>query len=207
MRAFPAAHRRPEPTVTGRRRRRMPMTRLRLMARRFITPMPRRGTPSRRRRDAFGGTDHDDVPVHRHGAVLDALWRVGSAIGARDAVALFIVSGDLRVEWAIRVDALTAVMLVVVTTVSAFVHLYSIGYMEEDPYQLRFFAYFMFTFAMLMLVTADNLLQMFFGKASGSPAIPDRLRYHKPERTRRRSCLSSTASAISASHSVFSRSS
>jgi NADH-quinone oxidoreductase subunit L len=94
-----------------------------------------------------------------------ALWRVGFGHqDARDAVMPFIVSGDLKVEWAVRVDALTAVMLVVVTTVSAFVHLYSIGYMEEDPYQPRFFAYLsMFTFAMLMLVTADNLVQMFFG--------------------------------------------
>jgi NADH-quinone oxidoreductase subunit L len=94
-----------------------------------------------------------------------ALWRVGFGHqDSRDAIMPFIVSGDLKVEWAIRVDALTAVMLVVVTTVSALVHLYSIGYMEEDPYQPRFFAYLsMFTFAMLMLVTADNLVQMFFG--------------------------------------------
>jgi NADH-quinone oxidoreductase subunit L len=94
-----------------------------------------------------------------------ALWRVGFGHqDARDAVMPFIVSGDLKVDWAIRVDALTAVMLVVVTTVSALVHLYSIGYMAEDPYQPRFFAYLsMFTFAMLMLVTADNLVQMFFG--------------------------------------------
>jgi NADH-quinone oxidoreductase subunit L len=70
----------------------------------------------------------------------------------------------LRVDWALRVDALTAVMLVVITTVSALVHLYSWGYMEEDPDQPRFFAYLsLFTFAMLMLVTADNLVQMFFG--------------------------------------------
>ena len=76
----------------------------------------------------------------------------------------FISSGDLRVDWALRVDTLTAVMLVVVTTVSALVHLYSWGYMEEDPSQPRFFAYLsLFTFAMLMLVTADNLIQMFFG--------------------------------------------
>src|SRR5687768_887218 len=76
----------------------------------------------------------------------------------------FIESGALRVEWALRVDALTSVMLVVVTTVSALVHLYSWGYMEEDPSQPRFFAYLsLFTFAMLMLVTADNLVQMFFG--------------------------------------------
>src|SRR5688572_30625778 len=76
----------------------------------------------------------------------------------------WIISGDLRVDWALRVDALTSVMLVVVTTVSALVHLYSWGYMAEDPSQPRFFAYLsLFSFAMLMLVTADNLVQMFFG--------------------------------------------
>ena len=68
------------------------------------------------------------------------------------------------VDWAFRIDTLTAVMLVVVNTVSALVHLYSIGYMNEDPHRPRFFAYLsLFTFAMLMLVTADNLVQMFFG--------------------------------------------
>ncbi len=73
-------------------------------------------------------------------------------------------SGDLTFDWALRVDTLTAVMLVVITTVSALVHLYSWGYMDEDPDQPRFFAYLsLFTFAMLMLVTADNLVQMFFG--------------------------------------------
>lgn len=73
-------------------------------------------------------------------------------------------SGDLDVSWGLRVDSLTAVMLVVVTSVSSLVHLYSWSYMEEDPDQPRFFAYLsLFTFAMLMLVTADNLLQMFFG--------------------------------------------
>ena len=76
----------------------------------------------------------------------------------------WIHSGDMNVAWALRVDALTAVMLVVITSVSALVHLYSWGYMEEDPDQPRFFAYLsLFTFAMLMLVTADNLVQMFFG--------------------------------------------
>ncbi|MFS0736402.1 NADH-quinone oxidoreductase subunit L [Sphingomonas sp. 1P06PA] len=76
----------------------------------------------------------------------------------------FIRSGDMVVDWALRVDTLTAVMLVVVTTVSALVHLYSWGYMAEDDSQPRFFAYLsLFTFAMLMLVTADNLVQMFFG--------------------------------------------
>src|SRR6185312_14325916 len=81
-------------------------------------------------------------------------------------VALFpwIVSGDLNVGWSLRVDTLTAVMLVVVNTVSSLVHLYSIGYMDEDPNRPRFFGYLsLFTFAMLMLVTADNLVQLFFG--------------------------------------------
>ena len=75
-----------------------------------------------------------------------------------------VASGDLVVDWAFRIDTLTVVMLVVVNTVSALVHLYSIGYMHEDPHRPRFFAYLsLFTFAMLMLVTADNLVQMFFG--------------------------------------------
>jgi NADH-quinone oxidoreductase subunit L len=81
-------------------------------------------------------------------------------------IALFpwITSGDLQVAWALRVDTLTAVMLVVVNTISSLVHVYSIGYMDEDPNRPRFFAYLsLFTFAMLMLVTADNLVQLFFG--------------------------------------------
>ncbi|HZD92250.1 MAG TPA: NADH-quinone oxidoreductase subunit L, partial [Pseudolabrys sp.] len=76
----------------------------------------------------------------------------------------WITSGALNVDWALRVDTLTAVMLVVVTTVSALVHLYSIGYMVDDPHRPRFFGYLsFFTFAMLMLVTSDNLVQLFFG--------------------------------------------
>ena len=76
----------------------------------------------------------------------------------------FITSGDLKVEWALRIDPLTVVMLFVVTTVSALVHLYSIGYMADDPHKPRFFSYLsFFTFAMLTLVTADNLVQLFFG--------------------------------------------
>ena len=76
----------------------------------------------------------------------------------------WITSGDLQVSWSLRVDTLTAVMLVVVNTVSSLVHLYSIGYMDEDPNRPRFFSYLsLFTFAMLMLVTSDNLVQMFFG--------------------------------------------
>ncbi len=83
----------------------------------------------------------------------------------------WVDSGALSVDWGIRMDRLTQIMLIVVTTVSSLVHLYSWGYMEGDPqwkdgesYKPRFFAYLsFFTFAMLMLVTSDNLLQMFFG--------------------------------------------
>lgn len=72
--------------------------------------------------------------------------------------------GDLQVDWALRIDTLTAVMLVVVNSVSALVHIYSRGYMADDPSKPRFFGYLsLFTFAMLMLVTSDNLVQMFFG--------------------------------------------
>ncbi|WOS63970.1 NADH-quinone oxidoreductase subunit L [Sinorhizobium fredii] len=80
------------------------------------------------------------------------------------SVLLWIQSGSLDVEWAFRVDTLTAVMFVVVNTVSTLVHIYSIGYMHHDPHRPRFFGYLsLFTFAMLMLITSDNLLQMFFG--------------------------------------------
>ena len=76
----------------------------------------------------------------------------------------WINSGSIEASWTLRFDALTSVMLVVVTSVSALVHIYSIGYMSHDPYQFRFFSYLsFFTFAMLMLVTSDNLLQLFFG--------------------------------------------
>jgi NADH-quinone oxidoreductase subunit L len=94
-----------------------------------------------------------------------AFVQVGFGSGTtRVQVATWLASADLRVDWAFRIDTLTAVMLVVVNTVSSLVHLYSIGYMHEDPSRPRFFAYLsLFTFAMLMLVTADNLVQMFFG--------------------------------------------
>lgn len=94
-----------------------------------------------------------------------ALFDVGFGSGAtRVHIIQWMQSGDLVVDWALRIDTLTAVMLVVVNTVSALVHLYSMGYMHEDPHRPRFFAYLsLFTFAMLALVTADNLLQMFFG--------------------------------------------
>jgi NADH-quinone oxidoreductase subunit L len=86
--------------------------------------------------------------------------------GNKYPVTLFnwVTSGDFTFDWSLYVDTLTAVMLVVVTSVSALVHLYSTSYMEEDPHKPRFFAYLsLFTFAMLMLVTSDNLVQMFFG--------------------------------------------
>ncbi|MGH1417404.1 MAG: NADH-quinone oxidoreductase subunit L [Hyphomicrobiaceae bacterium] len=83
---------------------------------------------------------------------------------ARVPLLRWIASGELDVSWRLRIDTLTAVMLVVVNTVSSLVHIYSIGYMHDDPHRQRFFAYLsLFTFAMLMLVTSDNLLQMFFG--------------------------------------------
>ena len=76
----------------------------------------------------------------------------------------WISSGNFIVDWSIRLDTLTAVMFIVVTTVSACVHLYSIGYMEEDPSKIRFMGYLsLFTFFMLVLVSSNNLLQMFFG--------------------------------------------
>jgi len=101
-------------------------------------------------------------------------------------VALFnwMAAGDFKVDWALRIDTLTVVMLVVVTTVSAFVHLYSIGYMHEDPYRPRFFSYLsFFTFAMLALVTADNLAQLFFGWEGVGLAsyLLIGFWYHKPE--------------------------
>ena len=81
-----------------------------------------------------------------------------------DVLGNWMTSGTLRIDWALRIDTLTVVMLVVVNTVSALVHLYSIGYMHEDPSRPRFFGYLsLFTFAMLALVTSDNLVQMFFG--------------------------------------------
>jgi len=82
----------------------------------------------------------------------------------RIALIGFMHSGAFETYWSIRVDTLTAVMLVVVNTVSSLVHLYSVGYMHEDPHKQRFFAYLsMFTFAMLALVTSDDLVQLFFG--------------------------------------------
>ena len=94
----------------------------------------------------------------------EAAQHAGHAEATKVTVLSWIHSGSLQLDWVLRVDTLTAVMLVVVTTVSSLVHVYSIGYMADDPHRSRFFAYLsLFTFAMLMLVTADNFLQMFFG--------------------------------------------
>src|SRR5271169_2864605 len=93
-----------------------------------------------------------------------AFVMVAGGSDAHVAIGNWFTSGKLVATWALRIDTLTAVMLVVVTTVSFLVHVYSIGYMAEDPSRPRFFAYLsLFTFAMLMLVTADNLVQLFFG--------------------------------------------
>jgi len=95
------------------------------------------------------------------------LWNVAFVGGAKpETVQLFtwFTAGDLKVNWALRFDTLSAVMLCVVTIVSSLVHLYSVGYMHGDPGTSRFFAYLsLFTFSMLMLVTANNFVQMFFG--------------------------------------------
>ena len=104
-------------------------------------------------------TDYWFAPAAEHGAEA-----VGHAEATKVTVLSWIHSGPLQLDWVLRVDTLTAIMLVVVTTVSSLVHVYSIGYMADDPHRSRFFAYLsLFTFAMLMLVTADNFLQMFFG--------------------------------------------
>ena len=95
-----------------------------------------------------------------------AFFSFGFGEGETQRIMLFqwMQSGTLDVAWSLRIDRLTLVMLVVVNTVSALVHVYSIGYMHHDPHRPRFFAYLsFFTFAMLMLVTSNNLVQMFFG--------------------------------------------
>ncbi len=133
---------------------------------------------------AHGDHDHDDHAVEPAAAgsraaelITSGLLLISAALSwfalvdvgflhhdVRIPLAPWINSGDLQVAWSLRVDTLTAVMLVVVGTVSSLVHVYSIGYMDEDPYRPRFFSYLsLFTFAMLMLVTADNLVQLFFG--------------------------------------------
>jgi NADH-quinone oxidoreductase subunit L len=100
-------------------------------------------------------------------AVLSWIVFLGFLHEGHDAkveILRWVNSGAFTANWALRIDTLTVVMLVVVNTISALVHVYSLGYMSHDEHQPRFFAYLsLFTFAMLMLVTSDNLLQMFFG--------------------------------------------
>ncbi|GAB4231173.1 MAG: NADH-quinone oxidoreductase subunit L [Methyloligellaceae bacterium] len=114
-----------------------------------------------------------------------ALYQVGiQGHEARIEIMPWVQSGALSVSWALRIDTLTAVMLVVVNTISSLVHIYSIGYMHHDPHRPRFFAYLsLFTFAMLALVTADNFLQMFFGWEGVGLAsyLLIGFWYHKPE--------------------------
>jgi len=123
--------------------------------------------------------DHHDQPGSRPAELITTGFLIVSALLSwvtffvialgdtaveRVRVLPWFTSGTLAVDWSLRVDTLTAVMLVVVTSVSALVHVYSIGYMAHDPHRPRFFAYLsLFTFAMLMLVTSDNLVQLFFG--------------------------------------------
>ncbi|MDP3736899.1 MAG: NADH-quinone oxidoreductase subunit L [Hyphomonadaceae bacterium] len=91
---------------------------------------------------------HHEGPAHGHTLTLMRWFDVGTFVA----------------DWAIRIDTLSVVMMFVVTAVAALVHIYSIGYMADDPHRARFFAYLsLFTFAMLMLVTADNFIQLFFG--------------------------------------------
>ena len=93
-------------------------------------------------------------------------WSLGGQAGAPQTIVLsrWFNVGTFIADWAIRIDALSVTMMFVVTSVSALVHTYSIGYMSDDPHRARFFAYLsLFTFAMLMLVTSDNFIQMFFG--------------------------------------------
>jgi len=94
-------------------------------------------------------------------------WRAVTGEGGlvyKEAVATWIISGDFTAGWVLRVDALTAIMLIVVTWVSSVVHVYSVGYMSHDEHQPRFMAYLsLFTFFMLLLVTSDNLAQLFVG--------------------------------------------
>jgi NADH-quinone oxidoreductase subunit L len=109
---------------------------------------------------------------------------LGDAEAERFQILRWFTSGALEVDWALRIDTLTVVMLVVVNTVSALVHFYSIGYMHEDAQRPRFFSYLsLFTFAMLMLVTSDNLVQMFFGWEGVGLAsyLLIGFWYHKPE--------------------------
>lgn len=106
----------------------------------------------------FGGDPHTAVDAH---GAAEAAHQAGAHI---IKLMTWMDVGQFHADWAIRVDALSIVMMAVITSVSGLVHLYSWGYMADDPDRSRFFSYLsLFTFAMLMLVTADNFIQLFFG--------------------------------------------
>ena len=95
--------------------------------------------------------------IHAHGVYSQDYARVTKLM-------TWIASGDLQASWALKIDQLSVVMMCVVTIVSSCVHIYSIGYMSHDKSKARFMSYLsLFTFAMMMLVTSDNLIQLFFG--------------------------------------------
>ena len=142
-------------------------------------------------------------------AVLGAIvfWSVALEAHTRTIELLtWIDAGDLQVRWALRYDALSAVMVAMVTLVSAMIHIYSVGYMAHDKSVPRFMAYLsLFTFFMLMLVTSDNFVQLFFGwEGVGLTSyLLIGFWYERPTAMPRRSRpSSSTASAISASRSA-----
>ena len=113
------------------------------------------------------------------------LWQVVGGARFNATVYEWMVLGTLKMEVGFLVDGLTAMMMVVVTFVSLMVHIYTIGYMEEDPGYQRFFSYIsLFTFSMLMLVMSNNFLQLFFGwEARGPGQLPaDRLLVEETDR-------------------------
>ena len=107
-----------------------------------------------------GGAGHVE-----HASLAADTGQAGAYVGQHIIKLMtWINVGDFQADWAIRVDAMSIVMMAVITSVSGLVHVYSWGYMEEDPHKARFFSYLsLFTFTMLMLVTADNFIQLFFG--------------------------------------------
>ena len=99
----------------------------------------------------------------------------------------WLVSDGVTIEVGFLIDRLSALMMVVVTFVSLMVHIYTIGYMHDDPGYQRFFSYIsLFTFSMLMLVMSNNFMQLFFGWEGGRPGLlpADRLLVHAPDRDR-----------------------
>jgi NADH-quinone oxidoreductase subunit L len=101
-----------------------------------------------------------------------AAYIAGGKIVTTAHLATWISVGSFTPDWALRGDSLSLVMVAMVSVVSALIHIYSVGYMAHDKTEPRFFAYLsLFTFAMLMLVTSDNLVQLFFGWEGGGPRL------------------------------------